>query len=275
MDIRLIALDLDETLLDSQKRLSPVNRKALEKCMEQGIEIVPCTGRIWAGIPGFIRELPGIHYAITTNGAVIEDLVNRRVLDERKLSWQQAVEILEMGRELHTMYDVYEGGQGYGEARFMECMADYGIPPLVQEMIRTTRVIVPDIIEKVKELRLPAEKVNYFFGDSGKRARARELLNARGDVFVSSSFPYNLEINAPGATKGEALLRLGEYLGLKREQLMAFGDGENDMTMIRMAGVGVAMANAMESLREAADYVTKTNDEDGVAAAIERLIWNL
>lgn len=275
MDIRLIALDLDETLLDSQKRLSPGNRRALEKCMEQGIEIVPCTGRIWAGIPEFIREMPGIHYAITTNGAVIEDLVNHQVLDERKLSWQQAVEILEMGKNLHIMYDVYEGGQGYGEARFMECMADYGIPPLVQEMIRTTRLVVPDIIEKVKEIRLPAEKVNYFFGDSEKRAYAREALNARGDVFVSSSFPYNLEINALGATKGEALLRLGKYLGLKREQLMGFGDGENDLTMIRMAGVGVAMANAVESLREAADYVTKTNDEDGVAAAVERLIWNL
>ena len=124
-------------------------------------------------------------------------------------------------------------------------------------------------------LNLPVEKINYFFGDQQERARARRALQERGDVIVSSSLDNNLEINAPGATKGEAILRLAGHLGLRQEQTMGFGDGENDMTMIRTAGIGVAMGNAVEALKAESDYVTVTNDEDGVADAIEKLVLNV
>ena len=139
-------------------------------------------------------------------------------------------------------------------------------------MVRQTRQEVPDVVEKVRALGLTVEKINYFFGDQQERARARRALQERGDVIVSSSLDNNLEINAPGATKGEAILRLAKHLGLSREQTMGFGDGENDMTMIHMAGIGVAMGNAVEALKAEADYVTVTNDEDGVADAIEKLL---
>lgn len=270
--IRLIALDLDGTLLDSQKYLSPGNRRALLKCIQKGIEVVPCTGRIWSGVPDFIREFPGIRYAITVNGAVVEDIYEKKILDERKLNWQQTVEILELAGHFQTMYDVYIDGSGWGEARFMEHMEDYGISPVIKKMIKETRRIVPNVIEEVKMRACSVEKINYFFGDLQERQRAREALLLRGDVLVSSSFPNNLEINAPGAAKGEALLRLAEKLGIKPQQTMGFGDGENDLTLIQKAGIGVAMGNAVESLKEEADYVTSTNDEDGVAAALEHLL---
>ncbi|MCI9105010.1 MAG: HAD family phosphatase [Lachnospiraceae bacterium] len=270
--IRLIALDLDGTLLDSQKYLSPGNRRALLKCIQKGIEVVPCTGRIWSGVPDFIREFPGIRYAITVNGAVVEDIYEKKILDERKLNWQQTVEILELAGHFQTMYDVYIDGSGWGEARFMERMEDYGISPVIKKMIKETRRIVPNVIEEVKMRACSVEKINYFFGDLQERQRAREALLLRGDVLVSSSFPNNLEINAPGAAKGEALLRLAEKLGIEPQQTMGFGDGENDLTLIQKAGIGVAMGNAVESLKEEADYVTSTNDEDGVAAALEHLL---
>ena len=95
----------------------------------------------------------------------------------------------------------------------------------------------------------------------------------RGDVVVSASFANNLEINAPGAAKGEALERLAGHLGIEMSQTMGFGDGENDITLIRKAGIGVAMGNAEECLKAEADYITVTNDEDGVAAALEKLLW--
>jgi len=270
--IRLIALDLDGTLLDSQKYLSPGNRRALLKCIQKGIEVVPCTGRIWSGVPDFIREFPGIRYAITVNGAIVEDIYEKKILDERKLNWQQTVEILELAGHFQTMYDVYIDGSGWGEARFMERMEDYGISPVIKKMIKETRRIVPNVIEEVKMRACSVEKINYFFGDLQERQRAREALLLRGDVLVSSSFPNNLEINAPGAAKGEALLRLAEKLGIEPQQTMGFGDGENDLTLIQKAGIGVAMGNAVESLKEEADYVTSTNDEDGVAAALEHLL---
>ena len=257
-DIRLIALDLDGTLLDSQKRLSARNEKVLRECIARGIYVVPCTGRIWSGVPEFLRTLPGIQYAITTNGAIVEDVEKHK--------------ILELAEKFHTMYDAYVDGYAYGERRFLEHMDEYAIPDTIQNMIHQTRREVPDVIEKVRDTGLPVEKINYFFGDQQERARARRELQERGDVIVSSSLDNNLEINAQGATKGEAILRLAKHLGLSRKQTMGFGDGENDMTMIRMAGIGVAMGNAVEALKTEADYVTVTNDEDGVADAIEKLV---
>ena len=234
-DIRLIALDLDGTLLDSQKRLSARNEAVLQECISRGIYIVPCTGRIWGGVPEFLRSLPGIRYAITTNGAIVEDVAEHRILDERKLGCAQAVDILELAGKFHTMYDAYVDGCAYGEKRFMEHMDDYAIPDTIQTMILQTRQEVPDVKERIRILNLPVEKINYFFGDQQERARARRALQERGDVIVSSSLDNNLEINAPGATKGEAILRLAGHLGLRQEQTMGFGDGENDMTMIRTA----------------------------------------
>lgn len=274
MNIQLIALDLDGTLLDSQKRLSPRNKSVLSECIRRGIEIVPCTGRIWNGVPAFIREFPGIHYAITTNGAVVEDVVNHKVIKETKMSCQKAIQLMELGKQFHTMYDVYVGTRGIGELRFRDRLGEFGIPPQVQKMLLDTRNFVPDAIAHIMQLNCHAEKVNYFFSDMEERKRAKAALEARGDVTISSSFPYNLEINEIGATKGNGILTLAEYLGLDLQQTMGFGDGENDLTMMQMAGTGVAMGNAVDCLKEAADYVTVTNDEDGVAAAIETLILN-
>lgn len=273
-EIKLIALDLDGTLLDSQKRLSSRNKEALLKCMDQGIWIVPCTGRIWSAVPDFLREMNGIRYAITTNGAVVEDVRENKILDERKMPWELAVEIFELAQQFHTMYDVYVGGRAFGELRFAERLTEFGMLPLLQDMVRRTRKFIPDVSAKIRELGEPVEKINYFFGDMQERERARAALKARGDVIVTSSFSNNLEINARGATKGEGLLRLAAKLGVKPEETMGFGDNGNDATMMQMAGVGVAMGNAEEDIKNLADYVTDTNDADGVAQALERLIWN-
>lgn len=271
-NIKLIALDLDGTLLNSQKRLSKRNETALRECIRRGIEIVPCTGRIWKGIPDFIREFSGVRYAITVNGAAIVDIQNEKEIDQRKFCTAQALEILELAKQFDTMYDAYIEGQGYGEERFMVQMERYGIPPIVQNMVRETRIIVPNVIEKVREERQMVEKINYFFSNMEERARARERLLQRDDVIVSSSFSFNLEINAVGATKGEGILRLASHLGIEPEATMGFGDGENDLSMMQKAGLGVAMENGEEVVKKAADYVTVCNDEDGVAVAIEKFI---
>lgn len=272
--IKMIALDLDGTLLNSQKCLSKRNENALKECIRRGVEIVPCTGRIWRGIPDFLREFPGIRYAITVNGGAIVDIQKQEEIDQRKMTAAQAIEILELAKTFDTMYDVYIEGQGYGEKRFIDDMERYGIPVMVQKLVRDTRMIVPDVIEKVKTEQRAVEKVNYFFGDLEERARAREALMKRGDVIVSSAIPTNLEINAIGATKGEGILRLAAYLGIEPEATMGFGDGENDISMMQQAGLGVAMANGEESVKQAADYVTARNDEDGVALAIEKFVLN-
>ena len=105
MNTRLIALDLDGTLLDNQKRLPERNRKALEACISRGIYIVPCTGRTAAGIPEAVRQIPGIRYAITVNGGMLVDMQENKVLDEKLLEPGTVVEIYEMLEEYHVMCD--------------------------------------------------------------------------------------------------------------------------------------------------------------------------
>ncbi len=273
MDIKLIALDLDGTLLDSRKQLSKANRQALSRCIENGIWVVPCTGRAVDGIPSEVKNIPGVRYAITTNGAVIYDIKEDAVIDTRMLPWELALELLHFVDAHHVMYDPYIERRGITEPRFFENLSHYGLSSELQKMVQMTRDIYPNIIEYVKKSHKPVEKINLFFPDMEGRARLRAELDKRDDILVTSSIPNNLEINAPGATKGEAIHRLAAHLGIKMEQTMAVGDGENDFTMIRMAGIGVAMKNGNSELQAAADYVTDTNDESGVASAITRLIF--
>lgn len=272
MDIRLIALDLDGTLLDSHKQLSDRNRRALEACIKKGVYVVPCTGRTAQGIPEAIRSISGVRYAITINGGMIEDAQEHVVLDRRLLEKEIALDVIEQVKGFHVMYDIYADGEGISEDRFYNHLDEYKITEEIQKLVKKTRRVVPSVIEYVKRKEGMVDKVNLFFSDLKERERAWELLKKRDDVLVSSSLYNNLEINGPGASKGEALLRLASMLGLPQESTMACGDGDNDFSMIQLAGVGVAMGNGEEKIKEIADYVTGSNDESGVAQAIEAFI---
>lgn len=270
MGIKLVALDLDGTLLDSKKHLSARNRRALEECVEKGIYVVPATGRTVLGIPEELKAMPGIRYAITLNGGVLIDMAKNRVIDERKLDCQAALEILEVVSGFHVMYDAYIEGMGISESRFYDHLDEYNIPEEIQKLVRITRMVVPNIEDHIRQSDVPVEKINLYCSSLKDRETIRTLLAERNDIIISSSLENNLEINALGATKGQGIRRLADHLGLGIEETMACGDGENDLTMIQMAGIGVAMANGEEALKTLADYVTATNDEDGVAQAIER-----
>jgi Cof subfamily protein (haloacid dehalogenase superfamily) len=273
VNIKLIAIDLDGTLLDSKKRLSDVNRKVLIQCIQKKIWIVPCTGRTLYGIPKEVKDISGIRYAITTNGAVIEDMEEKTVIGTRMLSREHALELLRLVDSYHVMYDPYIDRRGITEPRFYEHLSEYSLTVELQEMVRMTRDVCPNIIEFVEKNDQPVEKINLFFPDMEDRARRRAELEKRGDILVTSSIPNNLEINAIGATKGEAILRLASHLGISEKQIMAIGDGENDFSMIQKAGIGVAMKNGSKELYAAADYITDTNDENGVASAIDHFVF--
>lgn len=271
--IKLIAIDMDGTLLNSEKELSPANEQVLRTCIDRGIYIVPATGRTVDGLPDQVKALPGIRYAITSNGAMLEDMERREVLDRRLIPWEKTVQLLEMAEKIGTMYDPYIERRGVSEKRFMDHLEDYIGSPQIRQLVKRTRDIVPNIIEYVKTQKKPAEKINLFFGDQEKRLKAWEELKEIDGIVVSASLSNNLEINAAGATKGEALLRLAAHLGIDPGETMAFGDGGNDYTMIRDAGIGVVMANGDENLKKLADYITLSNDEDGVADAIRKLVF--
>ena len=259
-DIRLIALDLDGTLLNSKKQLSPRNLAALTRAAELGIEIVPATGRFYGGLPEAVRALPFLHYAVTINGAFVCSLPAGAPIYKAEIPWRDAVSLLRYLDEWGVVYDCYADNAAWITASMKARVQEYVRDPIYLGLIQRLRE--PDV-----------QKVQVYPGDPEKRlALLRAMPEAFPAMLATSSIAENVEINAAAANKGQALLALAAHLGLRPEQTMAFGDGLNDVTMLRDAGVGVAMGNASDEIRALADVVTASCDEDGVAQVIEQLL---
>ena len=164
------------------------------------------------------------------------------------------------------------GGIGYTDSVALEQVEHYVSHPSMADYFRNTRYPEPDLKGKIKQLGKPLDKLQGVFCDMKQQAEAIERLRKIPDIEITSALGNNLEVNAVGADKGLGLLKLGEILGIKREEIMACGDGTNDSSMLIAAGLGVAMGNAQDCVKEIADYITDTNDEDGVAKAIEKFV---
>ncbi len=267
--IKLIALDMDGTLLDSRKQLSPENKAALEAAAAAGIQIVPTTGRLYDAIPQAVRELPFIRYAITVNGAEIYDVKNRTALAKAELSWQRATEIMAYldGREL--LYDCYMGGKAYMTEAFFDRINEFVPDPFFRELYYKLRQPVPELKTYLRETGQDVQKVIFCTNDYPLRAQLMaELAEKFPDILITFSVPFNCEINHAEGHKGGALQKLAQHLGLGMESVMAVGDSSNDLTMLQTAGLPVAMGNALDEIKAAAKYVTLSCDESGVAKAI-------
>ena len=268
-DIRIIALDLDGTLLDSGKNLSAANRDALAAAAAKGIHVVPTTGRFFGGMPESIRALPFVRYAITVNGAQVYDRTTDAAIAREELPLATALAVMRYLDGFDVIYDCYQDNWGRMTASMQERAADYAPDAHYLKMIRELRKPYPDLKAHLEEEGRDVQKIMLFARDLPTRAQIADGLKARfPELAVTASTWNNLELNSANAHKGLALKRFAEHLGLGLENCMAFGDGANDLTMVRAAGIGVAMANACPEVRAAADYVTLSNDEDGVAAAL-------
>lgn len=272
----MVAFDLDGTALDDEKYLPEENRKALAACVERGILIVPCTGRLAIGIPQEILDI-GVRYAVTVNGSTIEDLQEGWVLDRQLLEKETALEIVTMAqRQPRVMCDVYADCRGFSEPRYYDHLEEFGISPVIAKMLRETRTKIDSVTEYIRRPGTEVNKINMYFSDMEERKQMMERLKRQfPGVLVTTSIMNNLEINSAGASKGPALGRLASMLGIGLDEVIAFGDGGNDYSLIGTAGTGVAMANAEEGLKEIADYVTGSNNDAGLAAAIRKFILSV
>ena len=268
-DILLIGLDLDGTTLTSDKVLTPHTKEVLESCLRQGIQILPATGRARSGIPDYLTEIEGIRYVVVSNGAAVVDLETGENVYTNCISWERALEIFDILEEYHTFYDIYALGKGWCEGRFYDHLERYRIESHIEQLIRTSRTRIDDLRSWVKEHQAPIEKINMFFAREEERQKAFTELEKVPDLAVTCSLVNNLEINDRSCNKGDALLNLGKILDISLDQIMACGDGNNDYEMIKQAGTGVAMENGEPGVKKIADFITKTNDEEGVAFAIE------
>lgn len=273
--IKMIGLDLDGTLLNSEKRISEYTRSVLNHAIEKGVIVLPSTGRPATGLPKEIIDFPGIRYAVTSNGARVVDLKeNGKSVYECGVPVEKVKGVMKILSKYDTMREVYYKGHGYAAGEKIDEVERYMSNPVMKEYILATRIRVDDLDAYVEEHMKSVDKVHILFADPEKEKMkaAREIEEMYPELNVTSALDNNLEINEAGANKGLALIELGRLLGIEREEIMACGDGLNDRAMIEEVGFGVAMENAMEEVKKVADYITVSNDEDGVAKAIEKFV---
>jgi len=270
--IRLIGLDLDGTVLTNDKHITERTRKALESASEQGVVVMTATGRPFNAIAEEFLNLKGVRYLMSSNGASVYDRDKEELIYHACLTEKQCLDIMSRFSRYHCWREICIGGISYVEQDMYNTPETYFREAPMIRYVLQSRVPVPDIIETIRSKKENLEKVCAFFYETEEREKARqEFLNMENIVQAEASM-YNLEVSSPKATKGKALFYTGKLLGIEPSEVMACGDGMNDYEMVVGAGLGVAMGNAMEKLKEAADFITGTNEEDGVAYAVERFV---
>ncbi|MCD6506704.1 HAD family phosphatase [Candidatus Poribacteria bacterium] len=273
---RLIAIDLDGTLLTSDKRITQRTRKALHSAVEMGMLVVICTGR---GLPQSTEVLRGIDICmplVLHNGAMIAEYPTGKVIGSFPLRMDLARRAIRVMKEIEmtpAIYDYAEGEhllvcekgacrnpalnryiEGKGETlRWVKDLTEYVDHDVVQVMTIDQREIVSRAIERLGR----------------KLSEARIITSGR---VYSDSFWF-LEVLARNASKAKSLERLGRIHGISPMQMVAIGDNFNDLNMFRYVGLSVAMANAPEEVKRSADIIAPSNDEEGVAEIVEDLIF--
>lgn len=294
--VRLVALDLDGTLLNRRSQITPRTRSAVLTASQQGVVVVPATGRALATLPPEVAQLPGVRYVLTTNGAAVWDLgsepmssVYSRYADAEKRQITQPVCLLQRlfppqkAREVFGLCQQYEGELTvFSDGRAIKDRESQDLAAARMARHCSTEAdqpydgrftVVPDLAEWMSREAHAIEKFCLFFGSAEKAQAVLPAFRQLKGVEVVQGSPDNVEVTAQGVDKGEALLALADQLGIPRSETMAVGDSENDRALLEKAGVSAAMANAMPSIQALADYVSQADcDADGVAELFEKLV---
>ena len=268
MTVKLIASDLDGTLLTDKKELSSGTRKALDMAAAQGIYIVPATGRSFESVPAMIREYQGVEYLITANGGAVYSTVEKRRIYQQLLRPESVKAAIAVRKREQMVMEVVIDGVPYAEEEYVRDPIRYLATEYGAKYIRATRRPVKDIFQFAAEHAAELDSISFVCSHEDRDRLYRSLEDEIPDIYVTSSVSNLLEIGHKNAGKGKTLLWLLDYLGISPEEVMAFGDADNDSSMLKAVKYGFAMGNATENCKKSAAYLTGTNTEDGVASAI-------
>lgn len=266
--IKLVAIDLDGTLLNEEKRISDRNKEALRKAKEQGVKIVLCTGRPLAAMAHYLEELMLVEegdFSITFNGGLVQKNDTGTIIEKKVMEVSDIKALYQLAAQLELPLDVLSDGTVLQLPTAPEKQSLYNVlnnllefqaaelEMITEDMILNKAVIAYDqsvLDPKIKEI--PAH-----FHEKYEIIKTRSML---------------LEFMPKGVTKAYGISLLAADLGILPEEVMAIGDEENDLPMVEYAGMGVAMDNAVDAVKEVANYITSSNEEDGVAEVIEKFV---
>lgn len=269
MAIKLITIDIDDTLVNTAKQVTPRVKAALQEATAQGVKVVLTTGRPLPGVQEYLDELGLNHqddqYAITYNGGVVQT-TNGEELGGKELAYSDYLRLREVADELGAYLQVETIDAAYTSAKEINYWASR----------ENFLIKMPLFIKPVDEMDPNDHYVKFMFiGDEADIDAWRDALpnDVKEAYYIVKSTPQHLEFMHKDATKGSGLLTLADKLGIDQSETMALGDQQNDITMIEAAGLGVAMGNAVPEVKAVADVETTTQNTDGVGVAVEK--WAL
>ena len=262
---KLIAVDMDDTLLNSKLEITPRSLEAVRRVQAMGIHITLATGRMFCSVKPYAEQL-GINLPlITYQGALVKNALSGEVLLHRPVPLDLARQVLTRVKEYGYHVNLYVDDHLYVEK----------ITPEAQNYAQICRVDVTAVGDLLEFLQVPPTKVLVIATEEKNDQMMAEMIPQFGSqLHITKSKPQFLEFSHPKATKGDALAMLVDYFAVERQQVMAVGDGFNDVEMLQYAGTAVVVGNAREDIKALADYVAPSNDEDGVAIALEELVMN-
>lgn len=263
MKYKFVAVDMDGTLLNSRGEITPATVAVIRKLADKDVVFTISTGRPIQGVAKYSESLGLKGPVITYNGAMIVNAEDNKVLFEQGLLREDARRIWELGQKYNTTMCIWAGNQLYGN-RLDEKIQDYkklsDVEPILAEDIEAlldigiTKILWYDEVERIEEF----------------------LTSLSSDLFLEVSYctskPTFLEFFSKKVSKAVAMEKIGEMLGIARDEMVAIGDGLNDLSMIQYAGLGVAMGNAAQKVKDNAQLITDTNEEDGVKKVLEKIL---
>lgn len=266
MAYKLVASDLDGTLLGVDSKLSKENLAAIEALSHHGILFVPSTGRCFCEVPEVLRKSPAVRYYVTSNGACTYDKVTNTTalfsIGAKKLE-----EILAITEDYDVCYTAHRDMDAYFDHRLSEeDMMYYTIEERYRKLLREATRHLPNIHDFLADDK--TEMIVPFFHNMNERAECLERLKRVDGISLTASIHYNIEIISSQATKGNALLRLQDALGIRKDECLAIGDSANDLTMFAAAGTTLATRDASPVLKEQASEVICPWDEHVVEYAL-------
>jgi Cof subfamily protein (haloacid dehalogenase superfamily) len=266
---RLLALDLDGTLLTSSNRVTPYTLAVLHRAVDTGIKLVVATGRVTYMFRSLVTDVPINAPQITCNGAIIYDIRDNSIIQQLLLPEEIIISLLKTLRELGLYCCYYSDQRLYIDAAL--AIQSHHSPSPQQRRTNVPISISKDVAEYAS---LPCIKIAAY-GDEYTLQQKRLVIKDRlgGQVYITQTAENCLEFLHPHVSKANALRTILNNYGIAAEDVIAFGDNPNDVEMLQLAGVGVAVANAHQEVKEAANYITQSNDQDGVALAIERFLF--
>lgn len=277
----MIGLDLDGTALDEEKHLRPAVREAIEEAIAAGYLVIPATGRPVRGLSSELMAVPGVNYAVTSNGAVLF-----KINDFEKQDWEEIYrdplpdatvwQVVEALKPFDVIIDCFIDGHGNMPLSMKESVGRRGLPQGLVNYILKDRAFHEDWEAFVRSRPGEVVKMTIIFdmtkNGAAEKEEAKEALAGVPGILVVSGGRHNLEISRETTGKGRGMLELCRILGVDPEHTMGCGDEGNDLDLITRAAFGVVMGNADDDIKALGDFVTSSNEEDGVAAGIREFL---